>query len=135
MILLLIGIAITLWASYNIKATFFILGRNIKGNEEIIKKMNKLNMEIGNHMYSHKLLTKLKNEEIINEIKKTDKLIFSITNKKPNLIRPSYGIYNKQIKKIINKPIITWNIDPEDWKYHSSPKIYKKVILYLHHGH
>ena len=42
---------------YNVKATFFLLGKNIEDNKEIVKKMNEYGMEIGNHTYSHKLLT------------------------------------------------------------------------------
>ena len=38
---------------YDVKATFFILGCNIRGNEMIIRRMNDMGMEIGNHMYSH----------------------------------------------------------------------------------
>ena len=47
---------------YQVKATFFLLGCNIAHHEDIIQRMSNLNMEIGNHMYSHKLLTKLKKE-------------------------------------------------------------------------
>ena len=113
---------------YNIKATFFLLGTNIKGNEETIKKMSKLNMEIGNHMYSHKLPTKLKKEEILNEIKKVDNIIYNITKKNPTVIRPSYGLVNNKMKNIIDRPIIIWNIDTLDWKYHNSKRIYNRVI-------
>ena len=113
---------------YNVKATFFILGTNIEGNEDIIKRMDELDMEIGNHMYSHKLITKLKDKEIEKEIKKVDNLIFDITNRYPTLIRPSYGTFNKRIKKIIDKPIIIWDIDTLDWKYHNSKKISNKII-------
>ena len=119
---------------YNIKATFFLIGRNIKGNENIIKKMNELNMEIGNHTYSHKLLTTQKEKTIKEEIDKTDTIIYNIINKKPIFIRPSYGTYNNKIKKIINRPIITWSIDPEDWKYHNSKRIYNSVINKVNDG-
>ena len=74
---------------YNVKATFFILGSNIKGNEGIIKRMNELDMEIGNHMYSHKLITKLKNQDINKEITKVDNLVFDIIGEYPTLVRPS----------------------------------------------
>ena len=74
---------------YNVKATFFVLGTNINGNEGIIKRMNDLGMEIGNHTYSHRLLTKLEDDEIKMEIKNVDDLIFNITNKYPTLIRPT----------------------------------------------
>lgn len=113
---------------YNIKATFFILGTNIEGNEDIIEKMDELGMEIGNHMYSHKLITRLKDKEIEKEIKKVDDLIFDITNRYPTLIRPSYGTFNKRIKKIIDRPIIIWDIDTLDWKYHNSKRISNKII-------
>lgn len=113
---------------YNVKATFFILGSNIKGNEKIIKRMNNLGMEIGNHMYSHKLLTKLEDNKIKSEIEQVDDLIFDITNEYPTLIRPSYGTFNKRIKKIMDRPIIIWNVDTLDWKNHNSKGIANKVL-------
>ncbi len=125
---------LTTLEKYHIKATFFILGCNIEGNEKVIKKMSDLNMEIGNHMYSHKLLTKLTSDEITKEIKKVDNLIFEITGKNPTLIRPSYGSYNNRIKKIMDRPIIIWNIDTLDWKYHNSKKIYKRVMKSISDG-
>ena len=113
---------------YGIKATFFILGCNIKGNEKIIERMDKLGMEIGNHMYSHKLLTKLSNDTIKEEVKKVDSLVFDIIERYPTLIRPSYGTVNKRIKKVMNRPIVIWNVDTLDWKYHNSKKIAARVM-------
>jgi peptidoglycan/xylan/chitin deacetylase (PgdA/CDA1 family) len=113
---------------YNVKATFFILGVNIEGNEEIIQKLNDSDMLLGNHGYSHKLLTKLTEEQIKEEFSKTSNLIYNITGKYPTLTRPSYGATNKKIKNSINTPIISWNIDTLDWKYHNSTKIASKVL-------
>ena len=113
---------------YNIKATFFILGTNIEGNEKIIKRMNDLGMEIGNHMFSHKLLTKQTDNTIKKEVDKVDNLIFNIINKYPTLIRPSYGTVNNRIKNLMNRPIIIWNIDTLDWKYHNSKQIANRVF-------
>lgn len=113
---------------YQVKATFFILGTNIKGNEKTIKRMKELGMEIGNHMYSHKLLTKLENDKIESELRQVDNLIFDIIKEYPTLIRPSYGSTNNRIRKIMDRPIITWNIDTLDWKNHNSKQIASKVI-------
>lgn len=119
---------------YNVKGTFFLLGTNIKGNEKIIERMNDLDMEIGNHMYSHKLLTKLENAKITSEIEQVDNLIFDVIDEKPTLIRPSYGTVNKRIKKIIDRPIITWNVDTLDWKYHNSKRIANRVLKDIDDG-
>ena len=119
---------------YGVKATFFVLGCNIDGNERIIERMNNMGMEIGNHMYSHKLVSRLSDEEIRKEIKKVDDKIFSIIGKKPTLIRPSYGSYNKRLVGLVNRPIVVWNIDTLDWKYHNSRRIANRVIGKVSNG-
>ena len=119
---------------YGVHATFFILGCNIKGNEEVIRRMKDLNMEIGNHMYSHKLLTRMKDGAITKEISKVDKEIFNVIEEYPTLIRPSYGTINKRILKLIDRPIIIWNIDTLDWKYHNSRRISNSILNNVHDG-
>lgn len=119
---------------YNVKATFFILGTNVEGNEKIIKRMSDLGMEIGNHMYSHKLITRLKDETIKKEIIRVDSLIFDTVGKYPTLVRPSYGTVNKRIKKVIDRPIIIWDIDTLDWKYHNSKRISNNVLKRVSDG-
>ena len=113
---------------YNVKATFFVLGTNIEGYEDTILRMKELGMEIGNHMYSHKLMTRLTEEEITLEIKKVDDLVFDIINRYPTLIRPSYGTSNKRMLKIIDRPVIIWDIDTLDWKSHNSNKIVSRIM-------
>ena len=119
---------VNILAKYNARATFFVLGSRIAENENIIKKMVANNMEIGNHTYSHKLLSRLPASKIKEEIAKTNKLIFSITGTTPSLVRPSYGSFSKKIKKSIKYPLIIWNIDTMDWKYHNSEKIANNIL-------
>lgn len=113
---------------YNVPATFFILGSKIKGNEYLLKRMASSGMEIGNHTYSHLLLTKHQEDKIKEEIDSTSNLIFEVTGKYPTLLRPSYGSVNSKIKKLADSPIIIWDIDTLDWKYHNSKRISKRVL-------
>lgn len=113
---------------YNVPATFFVVGSRIRGNEDILKRMVDSGMEIGNHTFNHLLLTKYKEDKIREEIDSTSNLIFDVTGRYPTLFRPSYGSYNKLIKEIVNTPIIIWDIDTLDWKYHNSKKISNRVI-------
>ena len=113
---------------YDINATFFVLGSKIKGNEYILNRIINNGNEIGNHTYSHLLLTRYKEDIIRREIDATSNLIFEVTGESPKLFRPSYGSYNNKIKNISNMPIIIWNIDTLDWKYHSSKRIVNRVI-------
>lgn len=119
---------------YGVKATFFVLGSSISGNEKIIKRMDSLGMEIGNHMYSHSIATRLDDKKLKEEISQTDKLVYDITGHYPTLVRPSYGIYNKKFQRVIDRPIILWNIDTLDWKYHDSKRIANKVFNDINRG-
>ena len=113
---------------YNVSATFFVLGSKIKDNEYILKRIKDEGHEIGNHTYNHKILTRLKENNIIEEIESTSNLIYEVTGTYPKLLRPSYGIVNKKVRKLSSYPIIIWDIDTLDWKYHNSNRIAKRVL-------
>ena len=115
-------------AKYNVKATFFVLGSKAKDNKKILKREYDSGMEIGNHTFNHLLLTKYKESVIKDEIDNTSSVIFEVTGRYPKLLRPSYGAYNNTIKKIGDMPIIIWDIDTLDWKYHNSKRIASRVI-------
>lgn len=119
---------------YNAKATFFVLGNRIKGREDILLKMDKSGMEIGNHTYSHLLLTKYDDDKIRREIMDTNDLISGVIGKNVRLFRPSYGSVNNRIKRISNMPIIIWDIDTLDWKSHNSKKITSRVVNKVRDG-
>ena len=112
---------------YNVPATFFVLGSKIK-------RIANSGHEIGNHTYNHKILTRLKEEEILKEIEDTNKQIYNVTGIYPKLLRPSYGIVNNTVKKLSDYPIIIWDIDTLDWKYHNSKKIAKRVLNKVEDG-
>ena len=122
------GKVLDVLAKYNVKATFFVLGSKAKDNKKILKREYDSGMEIGNHTFNHLLLTKYKENVIKDEIDKTSSVIFEVTGRYPKLLRPSYGVYNNIVKKIGNMPIIIWDIDTLDWKYHNSKRIASRVI-------
>lgn len=119
---------------YDIKATFFVLGSRAINNKDILKKMADSGMEIGNHTYNHLLLTKYDEDKIRSEIEDTSEVIYSATKKRPKLLRPSYGSVNNKIKKVANMPIIIWDIDTLDWKYHNSKRITSRVVNKVRDG-
>lgn len=119
---------------YDSKATFFLVGNKIEKYAKTMDVLVKNGMDIGNHTYSHKELTKLSNKEILKEIDLTNEVIYNKTGIKPMFLRPSYGAMNKRIKKLSTMPIIIWNIDTLDWKYHNSNKIKDKILKYVSDG-
>lgn len=105
------------------KATFFVLGNKVKDYSDVLKKSISYGNEIGNHSYNHKWLIKLKKDEIIDQIEKTQNLIYEYTGYIPTSLRPTYGSVNSTLKNITSLNITLWNIDTLDWKYNNSNKI------------
>lgn len=110
-----------------VKATFFLVGSNIEGNEEVVRQMAEDGHLIGTHCYSHEVLTKKTTEKACEEILKTNRLIEGITGQKPEYIRPPYGIWSDELEECLEMTPVFWDIDTLDWKSQNSSKVLKHI--------
>lgn len=72
---------------YSVKATFFVIGVNVKNYPNQLKNILERGHEIGNHTYSHRILKSMPKGEIEKEIFDTQKEIGLIYDYNPTLIR------------------------------------------------
>jgi peptidoglycan/xylan/chitin deacetylase (PgdA/CDA1 family) len=112
----------------NSRATFFVLGSEVKDNEEILVRMVNEGNEIGNHSYNHKDLTSISDYELYQQIVGTDELIEDITGITPPVMRPPYGYVDDSIASRIYKPIIMWSLDTLDWENRNSETICSNIL-------
>ncbi len=110
------------------EATFFELGNKMKYNQEIVRYLIDNNMEIGSHTYSHKNLNSLTLKSIEEELNSANIIFNEITDKYIELTRTPYGNATESIKKIINTPIIYWNVDTNDWLYRDANRVAKHIL-------
>ena len=76
--------------SYNIKATFFVLGKQAEKNPDILKRIYEEGHSIGNHTYSHNYSFIYKNvNNFLYELEKTEEVFKNILGEdfETNLIR------------------------------------------------
>lgn len=78
--------------SRGIRATFFVVGENISGSEELIRRMAGEGHVIGNHTYSHIKLSGITDAEACGEVQKTDALVRELTGSGTEFIRPPFGV-------------------------------------------
>ncbi|OIR58656.1 MAG: chitin deacetylase [Amphiamblys sp. WSBS2006] len=108
-----------------VKATFFVIGKQIEEHKRVLRVIHKEGHVIGNHTWTHPHLDKMDEERIKKEIRKTDEEVKSVIGKTPRFFRPPYGAYNKKSLRIISgffqKKIIMWNLDTMDWEYEATP--------------
>lgn len=111
-----------------VKATFFLMGENIQGKEEIVKRMKKEGHLIGSHSYRHQQLTKTKENMVLSAIQKNNELIASIVGETPRYLRPPYGDWNDRLENDVNMTTVFWTVDSLDWKYQNTAKTVQKIL-------
>ena len=108
--------ALDILAKYKIKATFFVQGKNIAGNEAILKRMQSEGHEVGNHSWNHPILTKLSLEDAKKQLTDTEDAITKVLGKSSKLMRPPYGAISDDIRNSLDLRFIMWDVDSLDWK-------------------
>jgi len=111
---------------YDAKATFFLIGQEIKKNPKEAEKIAAAGFQIGNHTYSHQRMIFKSPAFIQEEIEKTDALIRKAGYKGEIDFRPPNG------KKLVGLPFylhkhhrdtITWSLEPDTYYTSVSDKV------------
>lgn len=117
---------------YGVKATFFVIGRNVERYPELTQSIVSRGHQIANHTMTHPNLAKVKRKKLDSEIKDSNLLIEAYTGKKPTAIRPPYGSLNVKVEAVLRNlyglNIILWSVDPEDWKKPGASEIARRLI-------
>jgi len=114
-----------LLAENDAKATFFLIGMQLPGREDVVRQAIAQGCEIGNHTYEHKYLTRISKAECHRQISKCNEMLREITDESCKFFRPPGGYY-KGIEKEIKMPIFLWSIDTNDWRVHKLAEKPKK---------
>jgi peptidoglycan-N-acetylglucosamine deacetylase len=103
---------------YNIKATFFILGRNAQLYPGRLQQIALHGHALGNHSWSHPY--RYQNpHQAAQEIEKTNRLIEQLTGIKTSLFRPPGGFLNNGLVSYAQQQdfaIIMWSGDSRDYR-------------------
>jgi peptidoglycan/xylan/chitin deacetylase (PgdA/CDA1 family) len=118
-------------AQYNAPATFFVIGKNIQGNENILKQIDSEGHCIGNHSYTHSFFVDFKSlQGFKNELNQTAETVFKIIGKRMKLFRPPYGVTTPNLvkaAKTLNYSIIGWSIRSFDTTADTAQIITRRV--------
>ncbi len=130
---------------HEVKATFFVVGVNVKSHPQIIKRIMDEGHSLGNHSYTHEKLKYRSVGEVKRSLERTDKLIRDLGYEKEISFRAPFGQLSKNIEtalKQLDKPHILFNFLPKDWENPPPKVIHDRVmerakpgfIITLHDG-
>lgn len=98
-----------------VHATFFVIGENVAGNEELLLRMEREGHQIGLHTYHHKSLAQVNGRDFYTEVDKLRETLSGLLEQDSFMLRPPYGMITPSNRARAGAPIILWSVDPEDW--------------------
>jgi peptidoglycan-N-acetylglucosamine deacetylase len=132
-------------AKHNVRATFFLIGRYVRQCPDIVREIVKAGHVIGNHTFTHPLLTFKIAAEVRKELSDCRAAIQDAVGEQSNFFRPPFGGRRPAVLRIARElglqPIM-WNITGYDWDAPPAAVIEKKVssqirggdVILLHDG-
>jgi peptidoglycan-N-acetylglucosamine deacetylase len=130
---------------HNVHATFFLIGRYVHQRPDIAAEIAKRGHVIGNHTFTHPLLTFQSSASIRTEISQCRDAIHDAVGEHSNLFRPPWGARRPAVFRVVRQvglnPVM-WNITGYDWNAPSAefieqkigPKIHGGDVILLHDG-
>ncbi|PTM58954.1 polysaccharide deacetylase family protein [Desmospora activa] len=106
-----------------VKATFFLDGSWLKKHPKEALQLLEQGHQLGNHAYSHPLMSGMEAFKIKREIEKTEALIRDL-GVRSQFFAPPAGDYDQQVVTIAHQlgmKTVLWTVDTVDWKKSSSP--------------
>ena len=104
---------VDLLGKYGIKATFFMVGDNVRKHPKEYAYVVENGHRVGNHTFNHLKGLFTNNDKYIANVEKADALINS------DLFRPPHGLLNRKLYKKLCKQrkIVMWDLVTRDYSY------------------
>lgn len=121
---------------HQVKAAFFIIGKNIAGREALMQRLAAEGHQIGNHSFSHHNWFDLwSTKKITQDVQQCQSLIEQYQG--TNLFRPPYGVTTPNIRralKALGLRSIGWNIRSYDTSAGSIYQVKHRIMKQLKPG-
>ncbi|MBV2356284.1 polysaccharide deacetylase family protein [Streptomyces sp. J2-1] len=117
-------------AKYDVRAMFFVCGEMAVDNKELIARMAEDGHVVGNHTWTHPLLTQLDRGDIKSEMERTSDVIEDAYGERPQWFRAPYGAWNKaafQLGAKMGMEPMAWTVDTTDWEVPGTSTIIDRV--------
>lgn len=115
-----------------VPATFFLLGkRHIEKYPELVRRMAAEGHEVASHTWDHKILTRISDDQIRDELERPNKEIERLTGHRPTLMRPPQGRTDADVHAICKElglSEVLWSVTAKDYTTTDSALITQRVL-------
>ncbi len=122
---------------YNVKATFFVVGKFADRYSNVTLMLHNAGHEIANHSFTHPRLYKLWVEKIMREAERCDEVLESLNIPKTRFLRPPGGGFNMKIfnaMRRMNLRLGLWSLNTGDYTGRPKEEIVRLVLSSIRPG-
>lgn len=126
-----------LLAEEGVKATFFVIGRQIEKYPEVVKRIVAEGHQLGNHTYSHPNLMICSPQRTRRELEQVQRQIQELTGLKPTFWRPPFGFrapWTQSVASKLGLRSALWTINPRDFQDPGVEVIVSRTMAALDRG-
>jgi peptidoglycan-N-acetylglucosamine deacetylase len=126
---------------HDLKATFFVLGRQVKKNPGLLRRIVREGHTIGNHTYDHADMSALNAKQMRLELRSTQEAVDDALgyHYPMVLMRPPYGnpylggsdtlpVFQRVVREQRLFPIV-WTVDPSDYMFDGHPEGVVRAVV------
>ncbi|MFF1357464.1 polysaccharide deacetylase family protein [Streptomyces sp. NPDC058297] len=103
---------------HDVRAMFFVCGEQVEWNQDLLREMADDGHVVGNHTWTHPLLTTMSRSAMRSEIERTCEIIDDTIGEPPAWFRAPYGAWNRNAFRIgaeLGMEPFAWTLDTNDW--------------------
>ena len=123
--------------SYHVKATFFMVGVNVRNYPAAAQAVLKAGHEVGNHTFSHFHIKNLSENQVFEEIEGCEDALEELCEYRAHLFRPPQGAVNAYVEGCTERgdyTLVLWSLDTRDWECKSREQIVDEVLSKVQPG-
>jgi peptidoglycan/xylan/chitin deacetylase (PgdA/CDA1 family) len=117
---------------YDAHATFMMLGKNhVMKHPATVRRIAAEGHELGNHTWSHRVLTDIEPAEARKELARTQEAVERIAGRRPVLMRPPQGRTDQEVTKASRRlglSQVLWSVTAKDYRTNQPSLIRKRVL-------
>jgi peptidoglycan/xylan/chitin deacetylase (PgdA/CDA1 family) len=112
---------------YDVPATFFMIGRQVGAQAELLRRMVREGHALGNHTWSHADIA----GGNVGQVTETNAAIHAATGVTPCLLRPPGGATSAALDGQLRSEgmlDVLWTVDPSDWRTPGTAAVTSRVL-------
>jgi peptidoglycan/xylan/chitin deacetylase (PgdA/CDA1 family) len=124
-------------ARYEVKATFFMIGRFVRERPDIARRVAEAGHVVGNHTYTHPNLIFCSPAQVGVQLDDCERVLADTVGEPSRLFRPPYGGRLPHVMQAARQrglETIMWNVSSRDWTLKTTDAIEQQVASRIRGG-